>query len=224
MSNYRTGLVTKCKIINEACRLFWEKGYGGTTLKEICENLGIRQSLLFHYFPNKAALGSFVLRRTNELIVQTLLEQFPKGDRRCSGSLRELVVIFQTFKLIHSTKNSCRFYTEVSQQVPELFYSLELEQSFMRILAALSEDANLDREMFLVVIFGMIHLSLHQGQKNPENPNYSELLEAVLPKLLVTMSKKPDEVEWQADAVLEYVNQCNIGIEAIFLKPYREEV
>ena len=52
---------TKDKVINEALRLFFEKGYKGTSLRDIAEAVGIKKPSLYAHFENKEALGRAVL-------------------------------------------------------------------------------------------------------------------------------------------------------------------
>lgn len=47
---------TRQKIFEVSLRLFAEKGYGSTTIRDISKAAGISTGLLFHYFPNKQAL------------------------------------------------------------------------------------------------------------------------------------------------------------------------
>jgi len=43
-------------IIEAAVRLFCEKGYEGTTIRDIAHQVGVTEGLLYHYFPSKSAL------------------------------------------------------------------------------------------------------------------------------------------------------------------------
>jgi AcrR family transcriptional regulator len=44
------------EILDAAVRLFCEKGYEGTTIRDIAREVGITEGLIYHYFPSKAAL------------------------------------------------------------------------------------------------------------------------------------------------------------------------
>jgi AcrR family transcriptional regulator len=44
------------EILDAAVRLFCEKGYEGTTIRDIARAVGVTEGLLYHYFPSKAAL------------------------------------------------------------------------------------------------------------------------------------------------------------------------
>lgn len=44
------------EIISAAARLFCEKGYEGTSVRDIAREVGITEGLIYHYFPSKADL------------------------------------------------------------------------------------------------------------------------------------------------------------------------
>ena len=51
------------EIINVASRLFSEKGYKATSLKEIADQVGLHKTSLFHYFKNKEEILMGVMDR-----------------------------------------------------------------------------------------------------------------------------------------------------------------
>lgn len=51
-----TGLSTRDRILREASLLFTERGFHGTTTRDIAEAVGIRQPSLFHHFDSKHAI------------------------------------------------------------------------------------------------------------------------------------------------------------------------
>jgi len=46
----------RVEILHAALRAFRERGYHGTTLDDMAEQLGIRKTALYHYFPDKEAI------------------------------------------------------------------------------------------------------------------------------------------------------------------------
>jgi TetR/AcrR family transcriptional regulator len=46
----------RTEILHAALRAFRDKGYHGTTLDDIAQQLGVRKTALYHYFPDKEAI------------------------------------------------------------------------------------------------------------------------------------------------------------------------
>jgi len=62
---------TRERILSEASTLFAQRGYAGTSTRDIASAVGIRQPSLFHHFPSKAAIADALL----EYAVGTALAQ-----------------------------------------------------------------------------------------------------------------------------------------------------
>ncbi len=67
---------TRERILTEASRLFAERGYDGTSTRQIADAVGIRQPSLFHHFASKQAIMEALLELTYAR----------PGRRRPSGS------------------------------------------------------------------------------------------------------------------------------------------
>lgn len=50
------GEATKAKVLGAAVRVFGARGYDGTSLDEVAEDVGLRKQSLLYYFPSKADL------------------------------------------------------------------------------------------------------------------------------------------------------------------------
>src|SRR5512146_2694440 len=46
----------RVEILHAALRAFRDKGYHATTLDDIAQQLGVRKTALYHYFPDKEAI------------------------------------------------------------------------------------------------------------------------------------------------------------------------
>ena len=74
----------RAKILNEATRLFAERGVDGTSLQEISDAVGVRKPSLLYHFPSKEALHASVLEqilsRWSEAVPR-LLKAVAREDR-----------------------------------------------------------------------------------------------------------------------------------------------
>lgn len=63
MSSEQVKVSTRDKILEAAIRLFAEKGFSGTTTREIAEKAGVNEALIFRYFSTKRDLYSAIIER-----------------------------------------------------------------------------------------------------------------------------------------------------------------
>lgn len=57
MATYPAGDITKEKLYSTAKQLFYQKGYYNTTMKEVCQIAGIKQSVFYYHYKNKNELA-----------------------------------------------------------------------------------------------------------------------------------------------------------------------
>jgi len=62
-----TGQERQASIIAAAASLFAQKGFNGTTTREIARTAGISEALLFRYFPTKRALYAAIIAARSQL-------------------------------------------------------------------------------------------------------------------------------------------------------------
>lgn len=80
----RGGEATSESILDAAERIFADRGYGGTTLRDVAAAVGIRNPSIYNHFPNKSALYAAVLARAVTPLVKEL------WDRDIEASLDHL--------------------------------------------------------------------------------------------------------------------------------------
>lgn len=73
------------QILDAALHLFAEQGFAATTTKQIAEQAGIREGLLYHYFPSKLGILNAVVTRRHTFVGEMLssvegAEGLPAGD------------------------------------------------------------------------------------------------------------------------------------------------
>ncbi|MFZ2508736.1 MAG: TetR/AcrR family transcriptional regulator [Steroidobacteraceae bacterium] len=78
MINQVTG-DTRRRIVDAAMLLFWEKGYGSTSVADILGRAGINSGSLYHFFPGKQDVLLAVLESLRTGIYENLLEPNWRG-------------------------------------------------------------------------------------------------------------------------------------------------
>ena len=70
---------TREVLLNTAMKLFWEKGYGATSIQDILHESKVHAGSLYHFFPTKQDLLLKTLERYRDGIYPMLLEPAWKG-------------------------------------------------------------------------------------------------------------------------------------------------
>jgi len=90
--------VREC-ILDEASRLFGERGYDSTSIDSIAFAVGIRKSSLLYHFKTKERLRDAVIRRLLERwkdVIPQLLTAAPNGRDRFESTLEAVVDFFMS--------------------------------------------------------------------------------------------------------------------------------
>ena len=72
-------LSTRDRLVTTAMQLFWEKGYGSTSVADVLHVAGVNSGSLYHFFPGKQDLLIAVLERYRDGIGEMLLAPAWKG-------------------------------------------------------------------------------------------------------------------------------------------------
>ena len=64
---------TRERIVFAAMQLFWQKGYGSTSVADVLQAAGVNSGSLYHFFPGKQDLLLEVLKRYRDGIHEMLL-------------------------------------------------------------------------------------------------------------------------------------------------------
>jgi TetR/AcrR family transcriptional regulator, transcriptional repressor for nem operon len=74
-----SGADTKARLVDVSMRLFWEKGYGATSIQDILREADVHAGSLYHFFPTKQDLLLATLKRYRDGLHQMLLAPAWKG-------------------------------------------------------------------------------------------------------------------------------------------------
>ena len=66
--NIKEKMNTKEKIETTALNLFSKRGYHAVSIRDICKEVGIKESTIYYYYENKRAIMDSVLAKINQMI------------------------------------------------------------------------------------------------------------------------------------------------------------
>jgi len=122
----------RCQILEVAKKLFASKGFKGATTREIAQEAGVNEALIFRHFSSKQDLYWAVLEHTCDLeakrrFIEELVEQ--------SGTVREVfVAIAERILTMHEkdmTMMRLMFYSAMeSHELSEQFFTRFMERHF----------------------------------------------------------------------------------------------
>ena len=104
-SVYTKGNKTRDKILKVSLKLFAEKGYKPTTVRDIAGAIGIKQSALYNHFKNKDEILSTLVDNLTSSAIVGLFEQKDAEELYKQGKTL-LNSIATTFKLISFDRNN----------------------------------------------------------------------------------------------------------------------
>src|SRR5205823_9371335 len=122
------------QILDAATKVFAEKGFHPSTIKDIAREAGIANGTIYNYFENKTALMLGILDRMNESDRRDEdFSKFTEGDFRSfmKTYLRHRLTVlkadnFEVFKVVVSE-------ILVNQELRELYYRKIVEPTFTKI-------------------------------------------------------------------------------------------
>ena len=139
-------MLTKDKIINEALHLFFEKGYKGTSLRDIAEAVGIKKPSLYAHFESREALGRAVLETLlHHELDESLFRLEPRAFLEAfllhgAGPREEILTRLHTgesliTELLHYfpeyRQRSHSFQVELHERIVE-YFTLQIEEGKIR--------------------------------------------------------------------------------------------
>jgi len=116
VSKHTKGSKTKEKILKTALKLFAEKGYKPTTVRDIAGALGMKQSALYNHFKNKDEILSTLVDDLTSSAIVGLFEQKDTQELYKQGKTL-LSSIATTFKLISFDRQNEALFKLMMQEI-----------------------------------------------------------------------------------------------------------
>lgn len=81
-------MTTKEKIMDVALHMFSERGYEAVSIRDICGEVGIKESTLYYHFKNKMDILDSLIAKFKEHIEGLLIhiDEMPSGKKKNAGS------------------------------------------------------------------------------------------------------------------------------------------
>ena len=81
-------MTTKEKIMDVALHMFSERGYEAVSIRDICGEVGIKESTLYYHFKNKMDILDSLIAKFKEHIEELLIhiDEMPSGKKKNAGS------------------------------------------------------------------------------------------------------------------------------------------
>jgi AcrR family transcriptional regulator len=165
----RTGPETRAEILRVALKLFTEKGFEGTSTRDIATALGMTKSSLYHHFQNKEAIVlGLMAQRRHELdnLLEWIAEQPATPGRLQEAALRWVETTtperLQLMRLAHANQPLMRRFAEDGK---------DIRANFDQVVDLLVDDrATTQDRLFLRMAFDTVSAALLAAQGTSASP------------------------------------------------------
>jgi AcrR family transcriptional regulator len=131
---------TKQKIFMAAAQLFFERGYNGVSIREICEKTGVSKPTLYYYFGNKEGIYKALVDAGTSLGANEYREVLDMGIP-IKQKLTEIVKI--SFQQTNEYPEFVKFFQSLfitTEKLPFLESIMDMAKKRRRILASLIQE------------------------------------------------------------------------------------
>ncbi|MGQ0792737.1 MAG: TetR/AcrR family transcriptional regulator [Deltaproteobacteria bacterium] len=191
MSNKIVKASTREKILEAAMKLFAAKGFNGTTTKEISEEAGVNEALIFRHFSTKRDLyGAIIEKKMQEQPsgIQATLEQYRGGEDDALLFKALAMTMFGNCGKDPTFMRILHFSALEGHDLSDMFFDTYVEQmntlisDYIGVRIAKGAFKNLNPSMAAKAFVGMVinHIIVQElfGEKKKKNIPSEEAAEA----------------------------------------------
>jgi AcrR family transcriptional regulator len=102
------GQITGQAVYDSAVDLMFERGYAGTSLRDVAQRVGLQMSSLYHYYPSKQALIVEIMHTT----MRDLLAAVREAIDAETAPRRRLVAAIRAHIMFHATRRKENFIAD----------------------------------------------------------------------------------------------------------------
>lgn len=170
-------LATRDKLLTEARRLLWARGYSNVSLREIAQGAGVDVALVSRYFGSKRGLFEATLQDAfatpvasgPETLVDTVVEMFVQAPR--GGEMPSILQLIQT--------------NASDAEVGDLVRDAHARDMQAKLVMTIGDDARAALFMSILIGFGVAEKTLRlRGIPDPKDPDYAAQLRHMLESAL----------------------------------------
>lgn len=160
---------TANRILNQAMRIFLEKGYHGTSIDEITQAAGLTKGALYWHFKSKEDLLKKLIRKYEKSFLDNLIHAVTEVKGRASDKFEKYVRFNSAFA--YYNRELCVSFTTLAAELVGAHHGIEPEirrvyrkyQNFLSKLILQGKKEKIFRKEINAVLAALIVIAFHDG-------------------------------------------------------------
>jgi AcrR family transcriptional regulator len=160
---------TANRILNQAMRIFLEKGYHGTSIDDITQAAGLTKGALYWHFKSKEDLLKKLIRKYEKSFLDNLIHAVTEVKGRASDKFEKYVRFNSAFA--YYNRELCVSFTTLAAELVGAHHGIEPEirrvyrkyQNFLSKLILQGKKEKIFRKEINAVLAALIVIAFHDG-------------------------------------------------------------
>jgi AcrR family transcriptional regulator len=160
---------TANRILNQAMRIFLEKGYHGTSIDDITQAAGLTKGALYWHFKSKEDLLKKLIRKYEKSFLDNLIHAVTEVKGRTSDKFEKYVRFNSAFA--YYNRELCVSFTTLAAELVGAHHGIEPEirrvyrkyQNFLSKLILQGKKEKIFRKEINAVLAALIVIAFHDG-------------------------------------------------------------
>ena len=160
---------TANRILNQAMRIFLEKGYHGTSIDDITQAAGLTKGALYWHFKSKEDLLKKLIRKYEKSFLDNLIHAVTEVKGRASDKFEKYVRFNSAFA--YYNRELCVSFTTLAAELVGAHHGIEPEirrvygkyQNFLSKLILQGKKEKIFREEINAALAALIVIAFHDG-------------------------------------------------------------